>query len=307
MRSREARSIPAPIATLLLVASLAGCLGAGQTPEASQLPAEPSVRFGSFEEALAADGTAYQPVGVGGAESGSAGGCGHGVDGLDYETNHTFSVGSEHADQVAVRVSVNPVTPAHRYEFTLRDPAGQVVDTATLNVLNPESWLSTSNDDVPAGEWTVEVDGHGVDVIYDVEWTVYYSVGPPLTLKLLEPLDPIEPGPAPFVFLLYEEDAKEPVEDADVGIRSRMSGSENTSDEEEADPVHDDHGVYVGQIQPDRPGDWIVEVDLPFDGAEIPFEPHVTVEDPDGDDRSGRDARTRAVSPAAPLACFGST
>lgn len=305
MTTPFARWHPVPVAALTILALLAGCLGTSAPSQTSGLPAEPGVSFGSYEEAKTADGPTFEPAGLGGVASDTIEGCGHGIDGVDYRASHTFPVGSEHAENISLLIELDPITPAHRYEFTLRDADGARVDSVTMDVTNPEAEMNSTGDDLPVGDWTVDVHGRGVDVIYEIHWHVEYASSHPLTLKLLEPIEPIEPGPSAFTFLLYDERDDAPVTDADAEIASRLPERGNGSDGDEADPVHTGHGVHVGKIHPDAPGAWIVEVDVPFDGVDVRFEPPVTVEDPDADERSGGDARTPSGPPTASEGCSG--
>lgn len=264
-----------PVLTLLVVAAIAGCIGSDE-PVETDLPAETDLSFDSFEAARSAEGPVYAPDGLDWSKSDAASGT---AQGAPYSNSHAIPVGSDAAYRVNATVSLSSPTPLDELTFTLLDGSGAEQDSATLTSDMPEASLIA--DGVSSGgNWSVDVSGRGAGTSYNIDYIIHYEGESPYRLKVLEPLDPITPGDAAFVFLFYDTDAGEPIADADLTLESWMTAMGHGTNNEEADPVHDAHGVYVGKISPEMAGDWVVRVDYaPSDGDEIRFRPPVDVVD----------------------------
>lgn len=269
----RSHSTTLPVLALLVVAAIAGCIGSSE-PVETDLPIEPGVSFDSFDAARSADGPTYKPDGLDwtkdDAESGTA-------DDADYSNSHPIPVGSDTAKTLNVTVSLSSPTPLDELTFTLLDDGGAEQDSATLTADMPEATF-TVEEVSTGGNWSVDVSGRGAGTSYSIDYLIHYEGESPYRLKVLEPLEPIPPGDAAFTFLLFDIDAGEPIADADLSLQSWMTGMGHGTNNEEADPVHDAHGVYVGKISPEMAGDWVVRIDYaPSDGEEMRFRPPVDV------------------------------
>lgn len=265
--------IVVPIALLLVVGTMAGCIGSNE-PVETNLPIEPSVSFGSFDEALSADGPTYEPDGLKDIATGTTG---DGSAGPQHDESYPLEIESNTVQSINVTVSLSEPTPLDELTFTLLDDGGGEQDSATLTSDTSEATLSAGGD-LSAGNWSVQVTGDGVETSYRITHTIVYKEESPLRVKVLEPLEPIAPGDAAFTFLLFDVDAEEPIEDADVTLESWMTEMGHGTNNEEADPVHDGNGLYVGKISPEMAGDWVVRIDYsPADGEAIRFTPPVPV------------------------------
>ena len=93
--------------------------------------------------------------------------------------------------------------------------------------------------------------------------------GTDLHLKLLEPKDAqnAPQGEAPLFILLFDATSDTPVEDATVTLASQMPAMGHGTSGERA-PVHDGHGVYVGQMNLVMPGNWVIELTVTLPNGE---------------------------------------
>lgn len=281
------------VVPIMLGAAMAGCVGSGESAEAGDgddggvASSVPDEGFSSFDQALDADGEIVEPDPVQDEEI-KAEVQGQTVDTPDYSAEHEFDVERETVEQVVVEASFSPEIPDYdEIKVRLLDPSGDEIeaatlsDTATEEVQEAQTEATLDTEDAEAGQWTVEVTGRGLrSASYDLTMRVRYTVQPDLTLKLLEPLEPVPVGSHDFVFLLYDG-SEEPVTNASGSLESWMTSMDHGGNETgEEDPTHEEHGVYRGVISPSMAGEWEVRVDLETPGQDgIRFAVPVTIEE----------------------------
>lgn len=258
------RRTPIPAALLVLSVALAGCLG---SPEPA--PTGPEAPFGSFEEALAADGPTFKPAGTDRTETGTQEGQ---VDSLDYQARHPFEVTSDDADAVVVEVRLDAGMSGAEIDVVLEDADGNAQASATLDADSSQATLEAEQ--VPGGgEWAVAVSGQGLDGAYTLDIAVHYPSTHPLTVKVLEPegLPALSAGVHDLVFLLYDAEAEAPVTDAEVAVESWAVSMGHGTDGE-TDPVHLAHGIHQGEINPSMSATWEIRIDVATaEGEEVRF------------------------------------
>lgn len=270
---------PVPIlllAALVAVPMLSGCLGQAEPADTGPaLPIDTDVSFDSFDAAMAAEGDVFKPRGSAEPyeDTQSASVTSH-----DYSNQHSFPVTSTAVESIDVGATLSSGSPLDQLTVTLMDAGGNSVDSVQLTPDATSANLTTS-DANGTGNWTIGVQGRGVGASYSLDITVEYVSTDPLTLKLFEPRSAIETGDHSFVFLLYDEATSSPVTDANVTLESWMIAMGHGTANDEADPVHDAHGVYVGKISPNMGGGWAVRLQVTLPGEEpVPFNVPVTAE-----------------------------
>lgn len=131
----------------------------------------------------------------------------------------------------------------------------------------------------------------------DARQQVHTTLAPeedlPLRLGLIEPNTTSQAmqGEQNVTFVLWDQDADEPVRDAEVTIEAFMPMMGHGTSPE-TDPVHLDHGVYRGTTNLMMGGDWLVHLNatLPSgDVAHFPVELGVAGDGPDMDPDMGDD------------------
>lgn len=121
------------------------------------------------------------------------------------------------------------------------------------------------------------------------------NVDSPVRLKLLEPQDPSDApeGNVTVTVLLYDSEADAPVTDASFLLEARMP-SMGHGGGEEADPAHEDFGVYRGFTNLIMPGDWVLNLDPELaDGTVLEFDVEVQAGGGGGMDGDGPDTSAR--------------
>lgn len=265
------------IALLFIAAALAGCAGS-EEPEGTDIPAETDVSFGSFDEARSAQGPTYPPTGLGSTETGSDSGT---ASGDGYSMSHPFEVKSAASQTINVTVSLSSPSPADDLTFELLDDGGGSVDSVDLDSDTTQGTLSGEGDG-QGGNWSVDVSGTALQTDYSIDRTIVYEETSPYKLKVLDPLETITPGDAAFVFILYNDDAGEPITDADFTNFESWANSmgHGGNADQEADPVWaPERNVYVGKISPSMDAEWVVRVYVTVDGEELEFEPSIDVQE----------------------------
>lgn len=266
-------SPPTRLTVLVLVVSMtaAGCIGLGQT----DVDDGPTPPFASFDAAMQADGDEFKPLGTATQDTRRMTGE---VSDAEYTASHPFPVNTTDANLVSSEIQLSPGVAGAELTFVLRDADGGNVQEATLDSETTQATLETT--EVPAsGEWTVDVSGQGVQASYTIDITVDYPSTHPLTVKVFEPADRegLSAGEHPVVFLLYDADAQEPVEDADISLESWATSMGHGSDGPEEDPMHLGHGLYEGTMNPSMPAQWVIRLDVTASGHdevrfEVPYE-----------------------------------
>lgn len=291
MTSRKPRVVLTIVVPLMLVAvPLAGCVGSGQTTDTGDAGDDdqgsssvPEEGFASFDDAMAAEGQAIEADPLPTVEQKRS----EAVEvqgGVAYEESYTFDVEREDVSRVFVEARLGQSVPeTDTVTVTLLDPDGEEAASVTLQrstttAENTEAILESDNP--RPGEWTVQVEGTIISARYTVDMRVQYPTQPDLTLKLLEPLEPISPGSHDFVFLLTDGD-EEPVTNATGSLESWMTSMDHGGNETgEEDPEHEEFGVYRGVISPSMAGEWEVRVELDTPDQEgIRFAVPMTVEE----------------------------
>lgn len=120
----------------------------------------------------------------------------------------------------------------------------------------------------------------------------------PVRLKLLEPSDPasVDDGNVTVSVLLFDSEADEPVTDASFVLEARMP-SMGHGGGEEADPAHEDFGVYRGFTNLIMPGEWVLNLDPQLaDGTVLEFDIEVQAGGGGGMDGEGPDTSARYSS-----------
>lgn len=117
-----------------------------------------------------------------------------------------------------------------------------------------------------------------------------------IELKMLHPTgETVETGETDIVFLLYDSDADEPIEDVTFepqdsfdedcsprhGFCAEMPAMGHGTSPEES-PEHAGHGVYEGMTNFSMDGDWLLNIRPMIDGEVVEFGVDLTAEGGDG-------------------------
>lgn len=212
--------------------------------------------FASFDEAMSAPGTTFDPA-AGGFTDTTEGGAE--VTDAAHSNDIPFTVQSTIADRIALTATLQAGTPADEITVTVRDPDGNDLDSATVTGSGEGTVEIT---DIPAaGDYNVAVTGRGIQASYNVTVDVHYPSDRPIKLKMLDPADPdqAQGGKQPIVFLLFNPDESEPITGADVTLKSWMPAMGHGT-QGERDPTHQGHGVYEGRTNHVMGGEWTVNM-----------------------------------------------
>lgn len=228
--------------------------------------------FSSFEEAMDAEGETYEPgeAGFRSTESGSESWDAAVPVGQAQSWEMTFDVPEADGAEATVSAEITSSgTGAEEITVSVRDPEGQEQQSFTLTA-DGQATGNVTFEPSSAGEWTVRVTGQGADVEFSVETVVVVPVGEQIRLKTLDPATPdqAEQGQQPFVVLLYDSEAGEPITNATMTLASYMPAMGHGTDGEE-DPTHQGDGVYEGQTNLAMGGEWQVNVTAELDNGAV--------------------------------------
>lgn len=228
--------------------------------------------FSSFQEAMDADGETYEPDEAAIKTTESASGSFDAAVPVEEAQSESMPFDVPEADGTEATISAEITssgTGSDEITVSVRDPDGQEQASFTLTAGEKPSDNVTISPGTP-GEWSVNVTGQGADIEFSIEAVVAVPVGEDLRLKTLDPATPedAEQGKQPFVFLLYDSEAGEPVTNVSMTLASWMPAMGHGTDGEE-DPTHQGDGVYKGQTNLVMGGEWQVNVTAELDNGGV--------------------------------------